>query len=621
MLFYIILKFILQIATFPGSFWYWRRTLEKNYSKIISYQLTLRTKELYTFLQNQISSNNSANYCNLPVIIDTIQKTIDNMKNLKKDYKVSECQEKLTSMLENLMEYLAGIKVKYNEKKISLLDWCKDIPCSLESLEFDQETLILPTGIYKELEGLLVNGVKVFGCLDYMRVDLMSKIKCEQIWLDVDSSTKLDCIWVGGSDSATAVILCSPNGGFYEFSYYQTEWLEFYLELGFSVFLWNYRGYGRSQGKASLDRLKKDGEVIVNYIRTQKLSKVLGVHGESLGGCIATYLARECILDFLIADRTFSSLPTVAFYNFGKIAYWMYRLGRGDTSECITDYLTAKCFKVILSDPHDNMISDLSSLKAGVALKIVAPESSLMKIGYLSPDIRKKSEHVLTYSALSSCVESMLRLNQFLNCLTGGEKSYNESEYYRNIRENNYQALNLETDNLQEEDISLCIERLFACLSKVDAGGQLMMDILESSYPELCFIIWLMVLDIWGSSLKSSEEKLSSHIKSITTIRSCLQEMQTIQEEYEKSENLIIQQVFKDFNTIFNIFIEILGFMEDRCGLSSDLDISEDRNNCEYSTAGTLIPLSCGHSGTLNPAEKYMFSKCLLEFLNQECNK
>lgn len=192
MLFYIILKFILQVATFPGSFWYWRRTLEKNYSKIISYQLTLRTKELYTFLQNQISSNNSANYCNLPVIVDTIQKTIDNMKSLKKDYKVSEYQEKLTSMLENLMEYLASIKVKYNEKKISLLDWCKDIPCSLESLEFDQETLILPTGIYKELEGLLANGVKVFGCLDYMRVDLMSKIKCEQIWLDVDSSTKLD---------------------------------------------------------------------------------------------------------------------------------------------------------------------------------------------------------------------------------------------------------------------------------------------------------------------------------------------------------------------------------------------------------------------------------------------
>lgn len=191
-LFYIILKFILKIATFPGSFWYWRRTLEKNYSKIISYQLTLRTKELYTFLQNQISSNNSANYCNLPVIVDTVQKTIDNMKSLKKDNEILECQEKLALVLGNLMEYLANVKVKYGEQKVSLLDWCREIPCNIDSLEFDQENLVLPTGIYKELEGLLVNGVKIFGSLDYMRADLMSKIKCEQIWLEVDSSTKLD---------------------------------------------------------------------------------------------------------------------------------------------------------------------------------------------------------------------------------------------------------------------------------------------------------------------------------------------------------------------------------------------------------------------------------------------
>jgi hypothetical protein len=128
----------------------------------------------------------------LPVIVDTVQKTIDNMKSLKKDNEILECQEKLAFVLGNLMEYLANVKVKYGEQRVSLLDWCREIPCNLDSLEFDQETLVLPTGIYKELEGLLVNGVKIFGSLDYMRADLMSKIKCEQIWLDVDSSTKLD---------------------------------------------------------------------------------------------------------------------------------------------------------------------------------------------------------------------------------------------------------------------------------------------------------------------------------------------------------------------------------------------------------------------------------------------
>ena len=59
----------------------------------------------------------------------------------------------------------------------------------------------------------------------------------------------------------------------------------------------------------------------MNYLRTQKSITKLGVHGESLGGCIAVYLAKECVLDFLIADRTFSSLPAVVFFNYGKLAY------------------------------------------------------------------------------------------------------------------------------------------------------------------------------------------------------------------------------------------------------------------------------------------------------------
>jgi hypothetical protein len=40
--------------------------------------------------------------------------------------------------------------------------------------------------------------------------------------------------------------------------------------------------------------------------------KYLGVHGESLGGMIAVHLAKAKKVDFLFADRTFSSLSEVA---------------------------------------------------------------------------------------------------------------------------------------------------------------------------------------------------------------------------------------------------------------------------------------------------------------------
>ena len=44
------------------------------------------------------------------------------------------------------------------------------------------------------------------------------------------------------------IIICFPNGGFIEYFYFQWEWVNFYLELGINVLLWNYRGYYRSTG-------------------------------------------------------------------------------------------------------------------------------------------------------------------------------------------------------------------------------------------------------------------------------------------------------------------------------------------------------------------------------------
>lgn len=167
------------------------------------------------------------------------------------------------------------------------------------------------------------------------------------------------------------MLMCNPNAGYYEYSYFQTEWLEFYLSNGINVFMWNYRGYGRTSGKPSLARIMKDGENIVNYLRTIKQVSKLGAHGESLGGCIATYLARECSLNFLCADRTFASLSEAALFNFGKAAYWGFKIANQGDTDSVGDYLAADCYKVVTSDPMDTMVHDLASLKSGIAFKLI----------------------------------------------------------------------------------------------------------------------------------------------------------------------------------------------------------------------------------------------------------
>jgi hypothetical protein len=46
--------------------------------------------------------------------------------------------------------------------------------------------------------------------------------------------------------------------------------------------------------------------------------KKIGVHGQSLGGCVANHLASIKYLDFLCADRTFCSLSALLSFGFAR---------------------------------------------------------------------------------------------------------------------------------------------------------------------------------------------------------------------------------------------------------------------------------------------------------------
>lgn len=53
-------------------------------------------------------------------------------------------------------------------------------------------------------------------------------------------------------DINSLVIFCQPNAAVYEVNCYNRLFLDFYLDNGVAVVLWNYRGYGRSDGKPNM---------------------------------------------------------------------------------------------------------------------------------------------------------------------------------------------------------------------------------------------------------------------------------------------------------------------------------------------------------------------------------
>lgn len=122
---------------------------------------------------------------------------------------------------------------------------------------------------------------------------------------------------VGSNDNLTALHLKNPKAKFtILFSHGNAEdlesihpYLETLYQMGFSVFAYDYRGYGSSTGTPSEKNAYKDVEAAYEFLVTQeKVSpyRILA-QGRSLGGAMALDLASRKPLAGLILESSFTS--------------------------------------------------------------------------------------------------------------------------------------------------------------------------------------------------------------------------------------------------------------------------------------------------------------------------
>ena len=96
------------------------------------------------------------------------------------------------------------------------------------------------------------------------------------------------------------------------------ESLSVFSGLGLNVFIFDYRGYGRSQGMPTEEGLYLDAEAAWRYltdVRGYRASDII-IFGRSLGGAVATQLASRVDPGGLILESTFSSASDVAHQAF-----------------------------------------------------------------------------------------------------------------------------------------------------------------------------------------------------------------------------------------------------------------------------------------------------------------
>ncbi len=87
--------------------------------------------------------------------------------------------------------------------------------------------------------------------------------------------------------------------------------LKMFSQLGLNGVVFDYRGYGRSQGHPSESGLVEDGVAVIDFLTQQEgltLDRAV-FFGESLGGGVATAVAEQRTPAGLILKSTFTSIP------------------------------------------------------------------------------------------------------------------------------------------------------------------------------------------------------------------------------------------------------------------------------------------------------------------------
>jgi fermentation-respiration switch protein FrsA (DUF1100 family) len=135
----------------------------------------------------------------------------------------------------------------------------------------------------------------------------------QEVWFSARDGTRLNG-WFFPADPKAKhrdlmVLFCHGNAGNISHRLHTCQAL---LETGVGVFVFDYRGYGRSSGRPGEEGTYQDAEGAYDWLCQQGYTRTnIVAFGESLGGAVATELALRRPLRGLILISTFTSIPAI----------------------------------------------------------------------------------------------------------------------------------------------------------------------------------------------------------------------------------------------------------------------------------------------------------------------
>ncbi|MBU1853623.1 MAG: alpha/beta hydrolase [Candidatus Omnitrophica bacterium] len=133
----------------------------------------------------------------------------------------------------------------------------------------------------------------------------------DDIYVDTDDGIRLNAWFIPREDAKFTLLFCHGNAGNIS---HRIEKALILNKLGLNIFMFDYRGYGRSTGRPSEPGFYKDAQTAYNFLVSEKKISPHNIilYGESLGGAVAIDLAGKKDVKALITECTFSSVKDVS---------------------------------------------------------------------------------------------------------------------------------------------------------------------------------------------------------------------------------------------------------------------------------------------------------------------
>lgn len=132
-------------------------------------------------------------------------------------------------------------------------------------------------------------------------------LDAEDFWVETADGVRIHGWYFPKDGAEFVVVLSHGNAGNIS---YRIEIANTLLQAGASVLMYDYRGYGQSEGRPNERGLYRDIEAVVEGLKNEKgyAENQIVMYGRSLGGAVAAYAGTKYNLGGLVLDSAFTDL-------------------------------------------------------------------------------------------------------------------------------------------------------------------------------------------------------------------------------------------------------------------------------------------------------------------------